>query len=38
LPVVEPDARDIAVGYLSRIKALAVYNKALIDEHIEHHI
>ncbi len=38
LPVVEPDNHDIAIGYLSRVKALAAYNKALIDEHIEHHI
>jgi hypothetical protein len=28
---------DQVVGYLSRVKALAAYNKALIDENIEHH-
>lgn len=37
LPVVSAGARETVVGYLSRVKALAVYNKALIDEHIEHH-
>ena len=25
------------VGYLTRVKALAAYNKALIDQHVEHH-
>ncbi len=37
LPVVDPAEQDRVVGYLSRIKALAAYNKALIEEHIEHH-
>ncbi len=37
LPVVDPSAKDQVVGYLSRVKALAAYNKALIDENIEHH-
>ncbi|MEO0400504.1 MAG: chloride channel protein [Pseudomonadota bacterium] len=37
LPVV--DARDEAriIGYLTRVKALASYNRALIDSHVEHH-
>ncbi|MFC2953960.1 chloride channel protein [Marinicaulis aureus] len=37
LPVVDAADKDQIVGYLSRVKALAAYNKALIDEHIEHH-
>lgn len=37
LPVVEPENREVVVGYLSRVKALAAYNKALIEENIEHH-
>ena len=37
LPVVHHKERDKVVGYLSRVKALAAYNKALIDDNIEHH-
>lgn len=37
LPVVDAKDRDQVVGYLSRVKALAAYNKALIEENIEHH-
>jgi CIC family chloride channel protein len=37
LPVVETEEPEKVVGYLSRVKALAAYNKALIDENIEHH-
>lgn len=37
LPVIEHTEPDRVVGYLSRVKALAAYNKALIDENIEHH-
>jgi CIC family chloride channel protein len=37
LPVVDPAERDVVIGYLSRINALAAYNQALIDQHIEHH-
>jgi len=37
LPVVDPDEADKVIGYLSRVKALAVYNKALIEDNIEHH-
>ncbi len=37
LPVVDADEPGKVVGYLSRVKALAAYNKALIDENIEHH-
>lgn len=38
LPVVntEKDSASV-VGYLTRVKALAAYNKALIDQHVEHH-
>jgi chloride channel protein, CIC family len=37
LPVVDPDQPEEIVGYLSRVKALAAYNKALIEDNIEHH-
>ena len=37
LPVVRADAPDIPIGYLTRVRALAAYNRALIDSHIEHH-
>ncbi len=37
LPVVEHDDHENIVGYLSRVKALAAYNKALIEDNIEHH-
>ena len=37
LPVVEAGEADKIVGYLSRVKALAAYNRALIDQHVEHH-
>jgi len=37
LPVVSSEQREEIVGYLSRVKALAAYNKALIDDNIEHH-
>ncbi len=37
LPVVDADDRDQIVGYLSRVKALAAYNRALIEDNIEHH-
>ena len=37
LPVVDAKESDQVVGYLSRVKALAAYNKALIEENIEHH-
>ncbi len=37
LPVVNAEEAETVIGYLSRVKALAVYNKALIDEHVEHH-
>ena len=37
LPVVEMDDKTKIVGYLSRIKALASYNRALIESHVEHH-
>ena len=38
LPVVDPGSPEKVIGYLSRVKALAAYNRALIDSHIEHHI
>ncbi|GJL95497.1 MAG: chloride channel protein [Hyphococcus sp.] len=37
LPVVRRSENDVVVGYLSRVKALAAYNRALIDQNIEHH-
>lgn len=37
LPVVGLDDDAMPIGYLSRVKALAAYNKALIDLHVEHH-
>ena len=37
LPVVHPDEPESIIGYLSRVKALAAYNKALIESNIEHH-
>ncbi len=37
LPVVKTSNDNEVVGYLSRVKALAAYNKALIDDNIEHH-
>ncbi len=37
LPVVGASKDNEVVGYLSRVKALAAYNKALIDDNIEHH-
>ncbi|MEM9495279.1 MAG: chloride channel protein [Pseudomonadota bacterium] len=37
LPVVDPNAPETVVGYLSRVKALGAYNRALIDSNIEHH-
>ena len=37
LPVVAPADQAAIVGYLSRVKALAAYNKALIEQNIEHH-
>ena len=37
LPVVDRADHERAVGYLSRIRALSAYNKALIDQHVEHH-
>lgn len=37
LPVVNSDNDAEVVGYLSRVKALATYNRALIESHVEHH-
>ena len=37
LPVVSGRAPDEVIGYLSRVKALHAYNRALIDSHVEHH-
>lgn len=37
LPVVEPADSGAVVGYLSRVKALAAFNRALVESHIEHH-
>ena len=37
LPVVDNNDPDKVIGYLSRVKALAAFNQALIDQHVEHH-
>lgn len=37
LPVVDTDDKNAVVGYLSRVRALAAYNRALVESHIEHH-
>ncbi|MEZ5893374.1 MAG: chloride channel protein [Parvularculaceae bacterium] len=37
LPVVDPEEPAKVIGYLSRVKALAAYNKALIEENREHY-
>ncbi|MFQ5563351.1 MAG: chloride channel protein [Parvularculaceae bacterium] len=37
LPVVDAGEPAMVTGYLSRVKALAAYNRALIDAHVEHH-
>lgn len=37
LPVVSARAPETVIGYLSRVKALHAYNRALIDSHVEHH-
>lgn len=37
LPVVAAAQDENVIGYLSRVKALGAYNKALIDDNIEHH-
>ncbi|MEZ5895575.1 MAG: chloride channel protein [Parvularculaceae bacterium] len=37
LPVVRADEPNEIVGYLSRVKALAVYNRALIQSHVDYH-
>ena len=37
LPVVSPKQPEAVIGYLSRVKALSAYNKALIEDNIEHY-
>lgn len=37
LPVVASGDRDTVIGYLTRVKALGAYNRALIQSNIEHH-
>ncbi|MEO1152082.1 MAG: chloride channel protein [Pseudomonadota bacterium] len=37
LPVVTNKAPDDPVGYLTRVRALGAYNRALIESHVEHH-
>ena len=37
IPVVAPDDRETAIGWASRVRALDVFNKALIDAHVEEH-
>jgi len=37
LPVVEESDPSAIIGYLSRVRALAAYNRALIESHIAYH-
>ena len=37
LPVTDLTEPTVVIGYLSSVKALSAYNRALIDSHIEHH-
>lgn len=37
LPVADPDDRSRLIGHLTQVKALEVYNKALVASNIEHH-
>jgi CIC family chloride channel protein len=37
LPVVDPDEPQKMIGYLSRVRALTAYNKALIESHVAYH-
>jgi CIC family chloride channel protein len=37
LPVVDEAESEWVIGYLSRVKALAAFNRALIESHVEHH-
>jgi len=37
LPVVDEREPTIPIGYLTRVRGLAAYNRALVDSHIEHH-
>ncbi len=37
MPVADLDDHNKVIGYITQIKALAVYNRALVDSHVEHH-
>jgi len=37
LPVVDEQTPEAIIGYLSRIRALAAYNRALVESHIDYH-
>ncbi len=37
MPVVSTEDKSKIIGYVTQIKALNVYNRALVDSHIEHH-
>jgi CIC family chloride channel protein len=37
LPVVDEQAPGAIIGYLSRVKALAAYNRALVESHVDYH-
>ncbi|MBB5518347.1 chloride channel protein [Amphiplicatus metriothermophilus] len=37
LPVVDEADEARVVGYLTRVRALAAYNRALVESHVEHH-
>ncbi|WP_306250540.1 chloride channel protein [Parvularcula sp. IMCC14364] len=37
MPVTTAKDRNHVIGYITQVRALAVYNRALIDSHVEHH-
>ncbi len=37
MPVVEKSGSNETIGYLTRVRALSAYNRALIESHVEHH-
>ncbi|GGC96572.1 chloride channel protein [Aquisalinus flavus] len=37
MPVTDIDDRSKVIGYITQVRALAVYNRALIESNIEHH-
>lgn len=37
MPVTDKEDRNKVIGYITQVRALAVYNRALVDSNIEHH-